>query len=33
MARRHPYTKVLKENQVREEYVKGMGDMLFSNDF
>jgi len=29
MSRRTPYTKVLKENQVREEHVKGMGDVLF----
>lgn len=29
MTRRSPYTKVLKENQVREEHVKGMGDVLF----
>lgn len=29
MTRRAPYTKVLKENQIREEHVKGMGDVLF----
>jgi len=29
MARRTPYTKVLKENQIREDHVKGMGDVLF----
>lgn len=29
MARRSPYTKVHKENQVREPWVKGMGDVLF----
>ena len=29
MARRSPYTKVLKENQIREEHIKGMGDVLF----
>lgn len=29
MPRRSPYTKVEKENQIREEHVKGMGDVLF----
>jgi hypothetical protein len=29
MSRRSPYTRVLKENQVREEHVKGMGDVIF----
>lgn len=29
MTRRSPYTQVLKENQIREEHVKGMGDVLF----
>ena len=29
MVRRKPYTKVLKENQVREEHVQGMGDVAF----
>ena len=29
MVRRHPYTKVIKQNQVREEHVKGMGDVLY----
>ncbi|MCL2597857.1 MAG: hypothetical protein FWD66_09455 [Paludibacter sp.] len=29
MARRTPYTKVLKDNQIREEHIKGMGDVLF----
>lgn len=29
MARRKPYTKVVKENQVRPEHVKGMGDVVF----
>lgn len=29
MARRTPYTKVLKENQIREDHVKGMGDELY----
>jgi DNA-directed RNA polymerase subunit M/transcription elongation factor TFIIS len=29
MSRRSPYTRVLKENQVREEHIKGMGDVLF----
>jgi len=29
MARRKAYTKVFKENQVRAEHVKGMGDKLF----
>ncbi len=29
MPRRSPYTKVLKENQLREDHVKGMGDLLF----
>lgn len=28
MTRRSPYTKVLKENQIREDHVKGMGDVL-----
>lgn len=28
MARRTPYTKVFKENQIREDHVKGMGDVL-----
>ena len=29
MPRRSPYTQVLKETQIREEHVKGMGDVLF----
>lgn len=29
MARRKPYTKVLKKNQIREAHVKGMGDISF----
>jgi len=29
MTRRTPYTKVLKENQIREDHVKGMGDVLY----
>jgi 5-methylcytosine-specific restriction endonuclease McrA len=29
MTRRRPYTKVVKENQIRPEHVKGMGDVVF----
>lgn len=29
MTRRKPYTKVFKENQIREEHIKGMGDVIF----
>ena len=29
MARRKAYTKVIKENQIREDHVKGMGDVVF----
>lgn len=29
MARRKPYTKVIKRNQLRPEHVKGMGDVVF----
>ena len=29
MPRRSPYTKVFKENQIREDRVKGMGDVVF----
>ncbi len=29
MARRRPYTKVVKEKQVRAEHVRGMGDIVF----
>ncbi len=29
MSRRSPYTKVLKENQIREDHIKGMGDVLY----
>ncbi|WP_017295243.1 hypothetical protein [Geminocystis herdmanii] len=29
MVRRKPYTKVKKSNQIREDHVKGMGDVLF----
>lgn len=29
MARRKPYTKVKKSNQIRSPHVKGMGDVLF----
>ncbi len=31
MTRRKPYTKVFKENQIREDHVKGMGDVLFKS--
>jgi hypothetical protein len=29
MARREPYTKVVKTNQIRADHVKGMGDVVF----
>ena len=29
MARRKPYTKVIKTNQIRADHVKGMGDVVF----
>jgi len=29
LARRKPYTRVIKQNQVRAEHVKGMGDVVF----
>lgn len=29
MGRRKPYTKVYKENQIRAEHVRGMGDVVF----
>jgi hypothetical protein len=29
MPRRAPYTEVIKEGQVREDHVKGMGDVLY----
>jgi len=29
MARRKPYTNVCKENQIRADHVKGMGDVVF----
>lgn len=29
MPRRKPYTKVLKQNQLRADHVRGMGDVLF----
>jgi len=29
MPRRTPYTRVIKENQIREDHVKGMGDVLY----
>jgi hypothetical protein len=29
MARRRPYTKIKKTNQIRADHVKGMGDVVF----
>ena len=29
MARRKPYTKIRKANEIREDHVKGMGDVVF----
>ena len=29
MARRKPYTKVVKTNQIRSDHVRGMGDIVF----